>query len=104
MEVDNNRIVPPATAGSSQGAPVDNQKKDDTGHSSQTPKQTEQLSLTDTSRQLHELEKLIASQPVVDSKRVEAIREAIATDNFNVDADSIADKLMRIEQALTDTR
>lgn len=105
MEVDNNRPVPPVATGSSHGAPVENkQNKDESGHSPKPSSSAEQVSLTDTSRQLQELEKLIADQPVVDTKRVETIRQAIASDQFNVDADSIAEKLLRIEQALTDNR
>ncbi len=104
MEVNNNRNALPVTAGNNQAAPVDQQKKDHSGHTESTPVQAEKISLTDTSRQLQELEKLIASQPAVDPKRVEAVREAIAKDQFTVNADNIAEKLLRIEQLLTNTR
>lgn len=103
MEVDNNRPVPAVSTGNKQGAPVDQHKKDPSGHSGNPSAQSEKISLTDASRQLQELEKLIASQPVVDAQRVSALREAIARDQFAVDADSIAEKLLRIEQLLTDT-
>ncbi|MEE9422773.1 MAG: flagellar biosynthesis anti-sigma factor FlgM [Gammaproteobacteria bacterium] len=102
MEVDNNRNAPPVPTGNKNRAQVESQKKDDTGNSSQPSNPSEQVSLTESSRQLQELENLIASQPMVDSKRVDAIREAIAKDNFKVDADSIADKLLRFEQLLTE--
>ncbi len=105
MEINNNRIVPPAGNGRDQGTPVDARDKDNTGQTRQPPAaRAEQLSLTDSLRQLQDLETRIASLPVVDQKRVEAVREAIASEQFNIDAESIADKLISLEQALTDTR
>ena len=104
MEVNNNRIVPPVGSGRDQGRPVDAREKDNTGQTRQPPAQTDQLSLTDSLRQLQDLRTQIASLPVVDQKRVETVREAIASEQFNIDAERIADKLISIEQALTDTR
>jgi len=108
MEIENNRIGPLVTHGSGQGAPVDNHR---TGGSSTTADQpehsrvsTDQLSLTGEARQLHELENRIAAAPVVDSKKVEAVRTAMENGTFSVNAERIAEKLMSLEQALTDAR
>lgn len=103
MEVNNNRSVPPVTSGT-QAAPVEKRDKEESGQSHTPSQQSEKLSLTDNSRLLHELEKRIAVQPAVDNQRVAAIREAIASDRFTVDVDTIADKLIRLEKALSDTR
>lgn len=103
MEVNNNRSVPPVTSGN-QAAPVEKRDKEESGHAHTPSRQAEKLSLTDNSRLLHELEKQVAAQPAVDSKRVEAMREAIANDNFTIDADSIAGKLIDTEKLLSDSR
>ena len=108
MEIENNRLAPVVTHTSGQGAPVDSQR---TGGSSTPAGQTEnarsttdQLSLTGQARQLHELENQIASAPVVDSKKVEAIRTAVENGTFTINPERIAEKLMSLEQALTDAR
>ncbi len=108
MEIENNRIAPMMTHTGGQGAPVENQR---TGASSTTAGQsenvksaTDHLSLTGGARQLQELENQIASAPVVDSKKVEAVRTAIENGTFNVRPERIAEKLMSLEQALTDAR
>jgi negative regulator of flagellin synthesis FlgM len=58
------------------------------------------VSLTDTATRLRELEESVRSAPEVDVERVNAIREAIETGSFQVDASRVADKLLGIEQAL----
>lgn len=108
MEIENNRIAPLVTHGSGQGAAVENSR---TGGSNDPVQQaerakggTDQLSLTGEARQLHEVESRIASASVVDSSKVGAVRTAIENGTFSVNAERIAEKLMSLEQALTDAR
>ena len=58
------------------------------------------VSLTETSAQLRSIESSLASLPVVDTQRVEAIKLAIADGSYQVDSESIADKLIDFEQIL----
>lgn len=108
MEIDNNRIASLATHTSGQGAPVENQRNGNgkeacdscgTGGNS-----SDRVSLTGEARQLKELETELASRPVVDSQRVEAVRSAVENGTFTVDSVRIAEKLISLEQALTDAR
>ncbi len=108
MEIENNRLAPVVTHTSGQGAPVDDHR---TGRSSaaaapseHAKNTTDQLSLTGEARQLQGLENQIASAPVVDGKKVEAVRTAVENGTFTVNPERIAEKLMRLEQALTDAR
>ena len=108
MEIENNRIAPVVTHTSGQGAPVDDQR---TGGSGSPAAQTQharstndQVSLTGEARQLQGLESQIANAPVVDSKKVEAVRSAVENGTFTVHPERIAEKLMSLEQALTDAR
>ena len=55
---------------------------------------TDSVSLTDTAARLQKLENTISALPVVDSQRVEDIRSAIANGEYQIDAESIADKMM----------
>lgn len=58
------------------------------------------VSLTDQSEKLRSLEASIASQPVVDTKRVESIRGAILDGTYTVDAKRTADKMAAFENLL----
>ena len=53
-------------------------------------------------KKLQALAKVVADEPVVDTNRVNAIKEAIISGRFEVDAESIADKLTRLEKAFND--
>jgi len=108
MEIENNRIASLVTPASGQGAPVENQGKENKNSSSaesgNTSNRSDQVSLTGEARQLLELETRLASEPVVDSQRVEAVRSAIGNGTFTVNPERIAEKLMSLEEALTDAR
>jgi len=108
MEIDNNRIASLATHTSGQGAPVDNQRNGNGNHAGDVPAPTgnssDRISLTGEARQLKALETELASRPVVDSQRVEAVRSAVENGTFTVTPQRIAEKLISLEQALTDAR
>jgi len=108
MEIENNRVATLVTSGSEQGKPVENQNN---GNSGSTPgntssgiSATDSVNLTGEARQLQALEARIASEPVVDSQRVEAVRTAVDNGTFTIDPARIADKMISLEQALTDMR
>ncbi len=108
MEIENSRIASLVTPNSGQGAPVENQGKGNTNppatESGISSSSSDRVSLTGEARQLRELEATLASQPVVDSQRVAAVRNAIDDGTFKIDPQRIADKLMSLEEALTDAR
>ncbi len=58
------------------------------------------VSLTDTAARLQKLEGTIAALPVVDAQRVEAIRSAIANGEYQIDAQSIAEKMLAFDEQL----
>ena len=108
MEIENNRIASLVTQTSGQGAPVEKQGHGNTnspaGEAAAAPGQSDRISLTGQARQLQELEARLASQPVVDSQRVEAVRSAVENGTFTINPQRIADKLMSLEEALMDAR
>ena len=65
------------------------------------PDSRDTVQLTDSARALQELEKALADAPVVDSKRVDEIRQAIASGTYEVDAERVAQKLIDLETLLT---
>ena len=58
------------------------------------------VSLTDTASNLQKLENTISELPVVDSGRVESIRQSIASGDFEVNAESTAENMLRFEEEL----
>jgi len=108
MEIENSRIASLVTPASGQGAPVEKQGKEHANSSSadsgNTGNSSDKVSLTGEARQLQELETRLASEPVVDSQRVAAVRSAIGNGTFTVNPERIAEKLMSLEEALTDAR
>jgi len=58
------------------------------------------VSLTGTAALLQRVDAELAAQPVVDMKRVDAIRQAIADGTFSIDPQRVADKMMQVEGAL----
>lgn len=108
MEIDNNRVATLVTPGSGQGSAVENQ---DSGKTAAKPADTstaspaaDSVSLTGEARKLQALEAEIASVPVVDTQRVESVRAAVESNTFPINPERIAEKMMGIEQALTDMR
>lgn len=108
MEIENNRIASLVTQTSGQGAPVEKQGHGNTnspaGESAAAHGAADRISLTGEARQLQELEAQLASQPVVDSQRVETVRSAVENGTFSINPERIADKMMSLEEALTDLR
>jgi len=64
------------------------------------PSTADTVSLTETSAQIRSLENSLAELPVVDTQRVESIRQAIADGSYQVNAQTVADKLIDFEQTL----
>jgi len=108
MEIENNRIASLVTQTSGQGAPVGKQGHSHTnspsGDSAATPGGSDWISLTGEARQLQELENRLASQPVVDSQRVAAVRSAVENGTFTINPERIAEKMMSKEETPLDAR
>lgn len=71
------------------------------GKSDAKPESRDTVHLTDSARKLQEMEKALAEAPVVDSKRVDAIKQALASGTYEIDAERIAEKLLQMEKDLS---
>ena len=58
------------------------------------------VELTSSAKLLERLDKTLASLPVVDSNRVAEIKTAIENGDYEIDADAVADAMIRFEQSL----
>jgi negative regulator of flagellin synthesis FlgM len=62
---------------------------------------TDSVRLTDDAMLLQQLQQQLAQAPAVDGQRVAETRLALAEGRYEVDAHSVADKLLRMERELS---
>ena len=71
------------------------------GTTSQTPASADDtVSLTNTAANLKQIEDRLASQPVVDDQRIQAVQDAIRSGEYHVDPEKVADKIIEMEAGL----
>lgn len=58
------------------------------------------VELTSSARLLERVEKSLAGMPDLDSSRIEAVRSAIERGDYSIDADRIAEALLRSDREL----
>lgn len=61
---------------------------------------SDSLSLTGEATGLQNLQRELQSAPAVDSNRVEAVRDSLASGSYKVDSDAIANRMMDLDQQL----
>jgi negative regulator of flagellin synthesis FlgM len=58
------------------------------------------VSLTNTASSLQQLQKQMASEAPVDAAKVSAIKDALHSQQYEIDAERVAEKFIEVEQAL----
>jgi negative regulator of flagellin synthesis FlgM len=100
MSIDINGISSPKVHGptdDNQPKPsVEQQTKPESGKSSTA----DTVSLSDNAVQLGKIDDLVVAAPVVDTQRVEQVKQAISDGTYEVNAQKVADKLMQFESIL----
>lgn len=103
MPIELNGFSPSHSTPSGEAAPARPDRKDaetrDAGN--QAAGGSDTVRLTGAAERLRHLEESLAALPVVDEKRVEAMRQAIAGGAYRADASRVADKLLAFEQNLS---
>lgn len=101
MQVDNNGVQARIAAEALEANKVSpkSQTKDKNAAASASGA-ADKLSLTSEAAQIRAMESQIAELPVVDTQRVEAVQQALATGNFQVDPAKVAEKMLNFESGL----
>lgn len=73
-----------------------NQQQQETGK----PSTGETISLTESAKQLYQLEEQVNAQPVVDTQRIDKAKQNIANGQLNISPSTIAQKLTMLETLL----
>ena len=79
------------------GAPVSRTRDTTDGRKTETTASTSNIDVSDTARTLAALEDKISTLPVVNETRVDAVRRAMDEGRYHVDAQRVADKMLRFE-------
>jgi len=94
--------IPPSKVSSSADDPQVKQTVEQTSTDQESGKSStaDTVSLSDNAVQLGKLDNTAVSTPVVDTQRVEQVRQAIKDGSYEVDPAKVADKLMQFESIL----
>jgi len=87
------------TQSGSRNAQRINDKADDAGSNDRSSSGADKVSLTSTAARLKELEQRLSDQAPVDTRRVNDMKNAIASGEYQVDADRVADKMIEFESS-----
>jgi negative regulator of flagellin synthesis FlgM len=82
-------------------AKAENTKSSDSQSASRAPSaQQDAVSLSDQGKSIGQMPSQLAASPSFDSAKVQAIKEAIANGSYVVNADKLADNMIRFEKEL----
>ena len=85
--------------GSSSGVVTD--KSQGEGSAAAATAQTgDHVTLTDSARSLQKIEEAVAKTPVVNADKVAAVKQAISSGTYKIDAGRIAGKMLKYESGL----
>jgi len=85
------------TSGTRETATVRQSGHDGSASAAATSVPADTIVLTEQGQRLAELEKALGDLPAVDAARVEAVKADIASGNYKIDVERIADALLRTE-------
>ena len=86
--------------GSNSGVAADKAQGEASAVSPAAPKTGDTVTLTNSARSLQKIEETVAKAPVVNAAKVAAVKQAINSGNYQIDAGRIADKLLQFERGL----
>lgn len=103
MSIDINGITSPKVHGPTDDSKLKQPAEQQAPVQAETGKSTtaDTVSLSDNAVQIGKIDNTAVAAPVVDTQRVEQVKQAISEGTYKVDAEKVADKLMQFESILT---
>jgi len=86
--------------GSSGNAVVTDKSQGEGSASPTTAQPQDHVTLTDSARSLQKIEEAVAKTPVVNADKVAAVKQAISSGTYKVDAGRVAGKMLKYERGL----
>lgn len=92
--------IAPVKGSNSSGVVTEKPQGDSSASNVATSQTGDQLTLTDSARTLQKIEEVVAKAPVVNSDKVSAVKQALASGSYKIDPARVADKLLKFESGL----
>ena len=92
--------VAPVKGSNSSGVVADKPQGEASGASASTSPTGDTVTLTDSARSLQKIEEAVAKAPVVNASKVAAVKHAVNSGTYQIDAGRVADKLLQFERGL----
>ena len=86
--------------GGTANKPASSDKASSSSTKESSTESTDRLSLTSTGADMHALEQRVASAPVIDREKIDAIKDALKRGDYPFDAQRIAEKMIDMENLL----
>ncbi len=92
--------VAPIKGSNSNGVVADKTQGEAAAAGAPKSKTGDTVTLTNSARSLQKIEEAVAKAPVVNASKVAAVKQAINSGNYQIDAGRVADKLLQFERGL----
>ena len=92
--------IAPVKGSNSNGAVADKPQGEASAAGTPAAQAGDTVTLTDSARSLQKIEEAVAKAPVVNAAKVAAVKLAIHSGSYQVDAGRVADKLLHFERGL----
>jgi negative regulator of flagellin synthesis FlgM len=92
--------IAPVKGSNGNGVVTDKPQGDGAAAGASASQTGDTVTLTDSARSLQKIEEALAKAPVVDAAKVAAVKQAINSGTYQLDAGRIADKLLQFERGL----
>lgn len=92
--------IAPIKGSNGNGVVADKPQGDAAAAGSAASQAADTVTLTSSARSLQKIEEAVAKAPVVNASKVTAIKQAINSGNYQIDAGRVADKLLQFERGL----
>ena len=86
--------------GSNGGGVVADKSQGDASSPAPASQAGDHVTLTDSARAMQKIEEAVARAPVVNSDKVAAIKQSISAGTYQINAASVADKMIKFERGL----
>jgi negative regulator of flagellin synthesis FlgM len=86
--------------GANSGAVTDKSQGEASGPGAAASQTGDTVTLTSSARSLQKIEEAIAKAPVVNASKVAAVKNAVHSGTYQIDAGRVADKLLQFERGL----
>jgi negative regulator of flagellin synthesis FlgM len=92
--------VAPIKGSNSNSVVADKSQREAPAAGASTTQTGDTVTLTSSARSLQKIEEAVAKAPVVNASKVAAVKQAVQSGTYQIDAGRVADKLLQFESGL----